>query len=192
MLKRANHTMEICLNEMGISKINEQKDWRLNERHYGALQGLSKSETTKKHGEKQVLLWRRGYDITPPPLGLNDKRHPRFDLKYRDLQKNEFPSGECLKDTVQRVIQLWKSDIAPKILLGHKILIVAHGNSLRALVKYLDKISDKDIIKLNIPTGIPLVYELDIKLNPLKHYYLGDSNELEKRLARVEAQGKSN
>ena len=184
--------MKICLDEMGISKIKKQKDWRLNERHYGALQGLNKTETAKRYGEKQVLLWRRSYDIPPPKLDLNDKRHPSFDLIYHELERNELPSGECLKDTYRRVIQLWENDIAPKILSGHKILIVAHGNSLRALVKYLDKISEEDIIKLNIPTGIPLVYELDIKLNSLKHYYLGDSNELAKKIASVKSQGELN
>jgi len=183
--------MKICLDAMDISKINIQKDWRLNERHYGTLQGLNKAETAKRFGEKQVLLWRRSYNITPPKLESNDKRHPKFEIKYQKLNSNELPSGECLKDTVKRVLKLWKNDIAPKILSGHKILIVAHGNSLRALVKYLDNISDENIIKLNIPTGIPLVYELDIKLNPLKHYYLGEPNELAKRLASVISQGKS-
>ena len=192
LLKRANRTMNICLDEMGISKINKQKDWRLNERHYGALQGLNKTETAQKYGEKQVLLWRRSYDISPPKLELNDKRHPKFDIKYSQLRRNELPSGECLKDTVNRVIPLWYNDIVPKILSGQKILIVAHGNSLRALLKLLDKISDDDIINLNIPTGVPLVYELNMKLNVIKHYYLGDSIEIEKRIANVESQGKSN
>ena len=169
LLKRANRTMQICLDEMEISQINKQEDWRLNERHYGALQGLNKTETAQKYGDKQVLLWRRSYDISPPKLEFNDKRHPKFDIKYSQLGKNELPSGECLKDTVKRVIQLWKNDIAPKILSGQKILIVAHGNSLRALVKLLD-----------------------IKLNAIKHYYLGDSIEIEQRIAKIKAQGKSN
>ena len=192
LLKRANQTMEICLNEMNIDNVPIVYDWRLNERHYGALQGLNKDETAKKYGEKQVLLWRRSYDIPPPTLDLNDKRHPSFDIKYRKLKKNELPIGEGLNDTVKRVVQLWKNDIAPKVLSKKKILIVAHGNSLRALVKHLDNISNRNIIKLNIPTGIPLVYELDIKLNALKHYYLGDSIELEKKLADIVSQGKSN
>ena len=192
LLKRANRTMKICLERMNLSTIKTQTDWRLNERHYGALQGLNKTETAQKYGEDQVLLWRRSYKETPPKLDINDKRHPRFDIKYHHLEPKELPSGECLQDTVERVIQVWKNDIAPKILSGHKILIVAHGNSLRALIKYLEKISDKDIIRLNIPTGIPLVYELDIKLSPLKYYYLGESSEVERRVAKVIKQGKSN
>jgi len=164
--------MQLCLDEMKISKIKKKEDWRLNERHYGALQGLNKAETAQKYGEDQVLLWRRSYDVPPPKLELNDKRHPKFDIKYSHLIKNELPSGECLKETFKRVLQIWDNDIAPKILSGQKILIVAHGNSLRALVKLLDKISDEDIIKLNIPTGIPLVYELDQQLNAVNHYYI--------------------
>jgi len=192
LLKRANRTMQLCLDEMKISKINRKKDWRLNERHYGVLQGLNKSETAQKYGEEKVHIWRRSYDIPPPKLEYDDKRHPRFDIKYSFLEKNELPSGESLKDTFKRVLQLWENDISPKIFSGQKILIVAHGNSLRALVKLLDKISDEDIIKLNIPTGIPLVYELDVKLNVVDHYYLGDSMEVEKRIANVTLQGKSN
>ena len=192
LLKRANQTMKICLNEMNINDIPIVYDWRLNERHYGSLQGLNKAETAKKYGEEQVHLWRRSYDISPPKLDLNDKRHPSNDIKYHKIHNDELPSGECLKDTIHRVLQLWEDEIASKILLGQKILIVAHGNSLRGLIKYLDKISDKDIIKLNIPTGIPLVYELDIKLNPINHYYLGNSNDVAKRVASIINQGKKN
>jgi len=192
LLKRAIQTMEICLNKNNTKNIPILYDWRLNERHYGALQGLNKAQTAKKYGEKQVLIWRRSYDIPPPKLTLNDKRHPINDLKYLKLKKNELPSGESLKDTINRVTPLWDNDIKPKILSGKKILIVAHGNSLRAIVKILDNISNEDIIGVNIPTGIPLVYELDMKLNPLNHYYLGETSELEKRLANVASQGKSN
>ncbi len=192
VLKRANRTINICLNEMEISKTIVQKDWRLNERHYGALQGLNKAETAQKYGDKQVLLWRRSYDIPPPKLVSNDKRHPKYDLKYQKHKKNELPSGECLKDTINRVMPLWNNNIVKKILSGKRILIVAHGNSLRAIVKILDSISNEDIIGINIPTGIPLVYELDNKLNPINNYYLGDLDELEKRLGNVVSQGKSN
>lgn len=190
LLKRAIHTMKICLEEMGLSKISTKNDWRLNERHYGALQGLNKAETAKKYGEEQVHLWRRSYDISPPKLDSNDIRHPNYDLKYKKLKKNELPSGECLKDTVNRVIPLWNNDIIPNVLSGKKILIVAHGNSLRAIVKIIDQISDEEIIDLNIPTGIPLIYKLDKKLNSLKNYYLGDLDELKKRLTDVISQGK--
>ena len=177
---------------MKINDVPIVYDWRLNERHYGALQGLNKAETAKKYGDKQVMLWRRSYDISPPKLELNDKRHPSYDLKYQKLKKNKLPSGESLKDTINRVIPLWDNDIVPKILLGKGILIVAHGNSLRAIAKIIDNISNEDIIGLNIPTGIPLVYELDNKLNPIKNYYLGDLDDIEKRLANVVSQGKSN
>ena len=180
--------MEICLNSMDNNNFIIRKYWQLNERHYGALQGQNKAETAQKYGEEQVLLWRRSYDIRPPKLDLNDKRHPNYDIKYRKLQKNQLPSGECLKDTVNRVMPLWNNHIAPRIYSGEKILIVAHGNSLRAIVKILDNISNEDIIGVNIPTGIPLIYELDNKLNPIKNYYLGDSDELEKRLAIVVSQ----
>ena len=192
LLKRAIQTMKICLDKNNTKNIPIVYDWRLNERHYGALQGLNKAETAQKYGEKQVLLWRRSYDIPPPKLASDDKRHPRYDLKYQKININELPSGECLKDTINRVVPLWDNDIIPKIMLGKKILIVAHGNSLRAIVKILDNISNEDIIGVNIPTGIPLVYELDMKLNPLNHYYLGEASELEKRLANVVSQGKSN
>ena len=172
VLKRANQTMELCLKSMNTKNIPIIYDWRLNERHYGALQGLNKLETAKKYGEEQVLLWRRSYEITPPPLSLNDDRHPRFDSKYSNIETNKLPCSECLKDTVKRVLPLWLDSISPQIKSGKKALIVAHGNSLRALIKYLDKISDDQILKLNIPTGSPLVYELNDNLVPLRHYYL--------------------
>jgi len=192
VLKRAAQTMKLCLDAMNIDDIRIEYDWHLNERHYGALQGLNKSETAKKYGNKQVLLWRRSYDTPPPLLELEDERHPKFDLKYQNLQTNELPRGECLKDTVNRILPFWNNTILPKILSKKRILIVAHGNSLRAIVKILDQISNEKIIGLNIPTGIPLVYELDNKFNPTKNYYLGDPNELEKRIANVVMQGKSN
>ena len=192
VLKRATQTMKLCLDVMNIDDIPIEYDWHLNERHYGALQGLNKSETAKKYGNKQVLLWRRSYDTPPPLLELEDERHPKFDLKYQNLQTNELPRGECLKDTVNRILPFWNNTILPKILSKKRILIVAHGNSLRAIVKILDQISNEKIIGLNIPTGIPLVYELDNKFNPTKNYYLGDSDELERRIANVVAQGKSN
>ena len=191
LLKRANQTMRICLNEMKINNIPIIYNWRLNERHYGALQGLNKAETAKKYGDKQVLLWRRSYNTSPPLLELEDERHPKFDLKYQNLQQNELPRGECLKDTVDRVTPLWKNNIVPKILSGQKILIVAHGNSLRAIVKILDQISNEEIIDLNIPTGIPLVYELDNKLNPIKHYYIGDSALITEKTIAITNQGTS-
>ena len=191
VLLRAKITMDICLEEMGISDIPIEYNWRLNERHYGALQGLNKVETAQKYGDEQVLIWRRSYNTPPPPLEINDERHPRFDNRYKDLNKNELPASECLKDTVDRLLPYWHESIAPSIQSGKKVLIVAHGNSLRALVKYIDNISDEEILGLNIPTGIPLVYELDDKLKPIKHYYLGNQKTITKQVATVAAQGKS-
>jgi len=191
VLRRAIHTMDLCLETMGIKNIPIEYDWRLNERHYGALQGLNKAETSKKYSVEQVLVWRRSYDTPPPPLDLNDKRHPRFDKKYSDLDPAKLPDSECLKDTVNRFFPLWHEKIELNLKSGKKILIVAHGNSLRALVKYLDKISDKEIVGLNIPTGIPLVYELDDNLNPLKHYYLGDPAVIAEKTIAIINQGKS-
>jgi 2,3-bisphosphoglycerate-dependent phosphoglycerate mutase len=182
--------MDICLNEMNIINVPIIYDWRLNERHYGALQGLNKTETAEKYGDEQVLIWRRSYSTPPPPLDIDDERHPRFDDRYRDLNENELPASECLKDTVDRFLPYWHETIAPSIQSGKKVLIVAHGNSLRALVKYLDDISDKEIVGLNIPTGVPLVYELDDQLSPMKHYYLGDQDAIAKKTAAVVAQGK--
>ena len=190
LLKRANRTMEICIDEMGLSNVSKKFDWRLNERHYGSLQGLNKAETAEKHGDEQVLIWRRSYDVRPPELGYDDERHPRFDNLYSKMPADLLPSSECLKDTVERFMPYWFDVIKPEIEQGEKVLIVAHGNSLRALVKYLDQISDEDILKLNIPTGVPLVYELDEDLKPIKSYFLGDQDEISKKADAVAAQGR--
>jgi len=192
VLKRAINTMKICLDNLGKTNIETFYNWRLNERHYGALQGLNKLETAKKYGDQQVLIWRRSYEIRPPELDINDKRHPRFDKKYNSLKDNEIPSCECLKDTVLRFLPYWENNISPHVKSGKTIMIVAHGNSLRALVKHLDNISNEDIVKLNIPTGIPLVYELDENLTPIKNYYLGDEERISKKIKSVADQGKSN
>ena len=189
VLKRATGTMDICLNEMNIINVPIIYDWRLNERHYGALQGLNKTETAEKYGDEQVLIWRRSYSTPPPPLDIDDERHPHLDERYKDLTPSQLPASECLKDTVDRFLPLWHETIAPSVRSGEKVLIVAHGNSLRALVKYLDKITDEEIVGLNIPTGIPLVYELDHDLTPIKHYYLGDPEAIAKKTAAVAAQG---
>ena len=177
---------------MGLGNVSKKYDWRLNERHYGALQGLNKAETAEKHGDEQVLIWRRSYDVRPPELDLDDKRHPRFDKLYSEMSASLLPNSECLKDTVDRFMPYWFDVIKPEIKEGEKVLIVAHGNSLRALVKYLDQISDEDILKLNIPTGVPLVYELDEKLRPIKSYFLGDQEEISKKADAVAAQGTKN
>ena len=190
LLKRANRTMEICIDEMGLSNVSKKFDWRLNERHYGSLQGLNKAETAEKHGDEQVLIWRRSYDVRPPELGYDDERHPRFDNLYSKMPADLLPSSECLKDTVERFMPYWFDVIKPEIEQGEKVLIVAHGNSLRALVKYLDQISDEDILKLNIPTGVPLVYKLDENLKPIKSYFLGDQDEISKKTDAVAAQGR--
>jgi 2,3-bisphosphoglycerate-dependent phosphoglycerate mutase len=165
--------------------------WRLNERHYGALQGLNKAETAKKYGDEQVLTWRRSYSVPPPPLEPNDPRSERGDPRYAKLAPEQVPLTECLKDTVARVLPFWNESMAPAIRAGRRLLVSAHGNSIRALVKYLDGISDDDIVGLNIPNGIPLVYELDDELKPLRHYYLGDAAAAEKAAAAVAAQGKA-
>ena len=191
VLKRAINTMNICLSNMDNSNSEIFQDWRLNERHYGSLQGLNKSETAEKYGDAQVLTWRRSYDIKPPELDLDDDRHPRFDKKYENLESNSLPSSECLKDTVERFLPYWEKTISPNIRKGKKVLIVAHGNSLRALVKHLDKISDDRILGLNIPTGIPLVYELDKDLSPMKNYYLGNQDEINAKIKSVASQGSS-
>ena len=190
VLTRAIRTMEICLKEMDISDVLIIYNWRLNERHYGALQGLNKAETAEKFGEEQVLTWRRSYDTPPPELDLDDERHPRFDERYKNMSAENLPATECLKDTVGRFLPYWHEQIAPDIKSGKRVLIVAHGNSIRALVKYLDNISDEEIVGLNIPTGVPLVYELDDNLQAIKHYYLGDQEEIAKKAAAVAAQGK--
>jgi len=191
LLMRANRTMEICLDEMGEDNILIKYNWRLNERHYGALQGLNKAETAKKYGDKQVLIWRRSYSTPPPQLDADDEQHPRFDERYSDLDPNDLPASECLKDTVDRFLPYWHEYIKPDIESGKRVFIVAHGNSLRALVKCLDAVSDEDIVGLNIPTGVPLVYELDESLKSIRNYYLGDQEEIAKKAAEVAAQGKS-
>ena len=191
VLKRAINTMNICLSNMDHNNPQIFQDWRLNERHYGSLQGLNKSETAEKYGDDQVLIWRRSYDIKPPELDQDDDRHPRFDKKYENLDSKILPSSECLKDTVERFLPYWEETISPNVKNGKKVMIVAHGNSLRALVKHLDKISDDKILGLNIPTGTPLVYELDEALNPLKNYYLGNQDEINEKINSVASQGKS-
>jgi 2,3-bisphosphoglycerate-dependent phosphoglycerate mutase len=176
---------------MDLMWIPIHNSWRLNERHYGALQGLNKSETAAKFGEDQVLVWRRSYDIPPPKLEKSDPRYPGQDPRYKDLIEKELPLTECLKDTVERFLPYWHETIAPVVKSGKKVIIAAHGNSLRALVKYLDNISEEEIISLNIPTGMPLVYELDKNLKPIKHYYLGDPEEVKKAMEAVASQGKA-
>jgi 2,3-bisphosphoglycerate-dependent phosphoglycerate mutase len=191
VLKRAIRTLWITLDEMDLMWIPVYRSWRLNERHYGALQGLNKAETAAKYGDDQVLIWRRSYDTPPPALEETDERYPGKDPRYADLTEKELPLTECLKNTVERFLPYWFDTIAPVVKSGKKVIIAAHGNSLRALVKYLDDISDEEILKLNIPTGLPLVYELDENLRPLKSYYLGDPEEVKKAMAAVAAQGKA-
>ena len=190
VLKRAIRTLWTVLDEMELMWIPVYRSWRLNERHYGALQGLNKAETAAKFGEDQVKIWRRSYDIPPPQLTPDDERYPGHDPRYRGLSPAELPLTECLKDTVARFLPLWHETIAPAIRGGQKVLIAAHGNSLRALVKYLDNIPEKDIVELNIPTGMPLVYELDDDLKPLNRYYLGDPEKVKAAMEAVAAQGK--
>jgi 2,3-bisphosphoglycerate-dependent phosphoglycerate mutase len=191
VLKRAIRTLWIVLDEMDLMWIPVHRSWRLNERHYGALQGLNKSEMASKFGEEQVLIWRRSYDVRPPALDPKDPRSPNLDARYRQLKPAEIPLTECLKDTVARFLPYWHEEIAPTVKSGKRVLIAAHGNSLRALVKYLDNVSEEDIVKLNIPTGIPLVYELDRDLRPAKHYYLGDPDAIKKAMDAVAGQGKA-
>ena len=190
VLKRAIRTLWITLDELDLMWIPVERAWQLNERHYGGLQGLNKSETAQKYGEDQVKIWRRSYDVRPPKLEPSDPRYPGNDPRYRQIPANEIPVGECLKDTLERLLPYWRSTLAPSILAGNNIIIVAHGNSLRALVQYLDKLSNEEIIQLNIPTGTPLVYELDDQLNPMKHYYLGDAEAIAKAQQAVANQGK--
>ena len=190
VLKRAIRTLWTTLDELDLMWIPVYRSWRLNERHYGALQGLNKAETAAKFGEAQVKIWRRSYDVPPPVLTPDDNRFPGNDPRYRSLSKEELPLTECLKDTVARFLPLWHETIAPAIREGQKVLIAAHGNSLRALVKYLDNIPESEIVELNIPTGMPLVYELDNDLKPLKHYYLGDPEKVKAAMDAVAAQGK--
>ncbi|MEA1898580.1 MAG: 2,3-diphosphoglycerate-dependent phosphoglycerate mutase [Bacteroidota bacterium] len=191
VLLRANRTLELTLNEMGLQDIPVLRSWRLNERHYGALQGLNKAETAEKHGEDQVLIWRRSYDIQPPALEKNDKRYPGNDPIYKDVNEQDLPLTECLKDTVNRFLPYWNEEIVPAIKAGKKIIIAAHGNSLRALVKHLDNISDEEILKLNIPTGLPLVYELNENMDPIDRYYLGDAEKVKAAMEAVANQGKA-
>ena len=188
LLKRAIRTLWIALDQLDLMWIPVTKDWRLNERHYGALQGLNKAETTAKHGEAQIKIWRRSYDIPPPPLAMDDERHPSRDPRYRGLDLKQLPLTESLKDTVERFLPYWHEAVAPAIRSGTRVIIAAHGNSLRALVKYLDNVSEADIVELNIPTGIPLVYELNDDLTPIRHYYLGDPAAAAAAAARVAAQ----
>ncbi len=191
VLKRAIRTLWIALDEMDLMWIPVIRDWRLNERHYGALQGLNKAETAAKYGEAQVKQWRRSYDVPPPALEESDARYPGADPRYQGLTKDQLPLSECLKDTVARFLPCWHQAIAPDIQSGKRVLIAAHGNSLRALVKFLDNIPDAEIVGLNIPTGMPLVYELDDELKPLRHYYLGDPERVKAAMEAVASQGKA-
>lgn len=191
VLKRAIRTLWIVLDELDLMWIPVERSWRLNERHYGALQGLNKAETATKFGEEQVKIWRRSYNIPPPPLEKDDPRYPGHDRRYRNLSEAKLPLTECLKDTVDRFLPYWKETIVPAIEAGQRVLIAAHGNSLRALVKYLDDVPKEKIVGLNIPTGVPLVYELDDHLQPLKHYYLGDPEAIARAMDEVAKQGKA-
>lgn len=191
VLRRAIQTLWIVLEEMQLEWIPIINAWQLNERHYGALQGLNKAETAQKFGEAQVKLWRRSYDVPPPALDANDDRHPRFDPRYAGLTPEQLPATESLKITLERVLPYWHATLAPLIKAGRRLLVSAHGNSLRAMVKYLDNVSDSEIPELNIPTGIPLIYELDDALRPLNHYYLGDAEAVAKAAAAVANQGKA-
>jgi 2,3-bisphosphoglycerate-dependent phosphoglycerate mutase len=191
VLKRAIRTLWIVMDDMDLMWLPVIRHWRLNERHYGALQGLNKAETAQKFGEEQVLVWRRSYDTPPPALAADDPRHPGGDPRYATLSGAELPRTECLKDTVARFLPYWHETIAPSVRSGRRVVIAAHGNSIRALVKYLDDVSDADIVALNIPTGIPLVYELDADLRPIRHYYLGDPEEAKRAAEAVARQGKA-
>jgi 2,3-bisphosphoglycerate-dependent phosphoglycerate mutase len=191
VLKRAIRTLGIIQDEMNLDWLPVTRAWQLNERHYGSLQGLNKAETAEKFGEEQVKIWRRSYDVPPPPLELTDERHPRFDRRYASLTPEQLPGTESLKLTLGRVLPYWHSTLVPEIRSAKRVLIVAHGNSIRALVKYLDDVSDVEITELNIPTGLPLVYELDNDLKPIRHYYLGDQEEAAKKAAAVASQGKA-
>jgi 2,3-bisphosphoglycerate-dependent phosphoglycerate mutase len=191
VLKRAIRTLWITLDEMDFMWIPIHHSWRLNERHYGALQGLNKAETAAKYGDEQVHVWRRSYDIRPPSLEESDQRWPGHDPRYAGLSSEELPKTESLKDTVARFLPYWHEHIAPVVKAGKRVIIAAHGNSLRALVKYLDNVSDEEIVGLNIPTGVPLIYELDTSLKPIQHYYLGDPDEIKKAMAAVANQGKA-
>lgn len=191
VLKRAIKTLWIVLEEMDLEWLPVTRAWQLNERHYGSLQGLNKAEMAQKFGEAQVKVWRRSYDVPPPALALDDERHPRFDRRYAGLSPEQLPATESLKITLERVLPYWHTTLVPTIQSGRRTLIVAHGNSIRALVKYLDNISEAEITELNIPTGIPLVYELDEEMKPITHYYLGDPEAVAKAAAAVANQGKT-
>jgi 2,3-bisphosphoglycerate-dependent phosphoglycerate mutase len=191
VLKRAIKTLWIVMEDMNLEWLPVYRSWRLNERHYGALQGLNKAEMAAKFGEAQVKVWRRSYDVPPPALDWDDERHPRFDRRYADLTKDQLPACESLKDTVARMLPYWHETIAPVVKTGTRVLVSAHGNSLRALVKYLDNISEADIVELNIPTGIPLVYELDDDLKPIRSFYLGDPEAVQKAAEAVARQGQA-
>lgn len=191
VLKRAVRTLNFVLEEMDRLWLPVEKDWRLNERHYGALQGLNKAETAAKFGEEQVLVWRRSYDIPPPPLEPGDERDASRDRRYASLEPGQVPRSECLKDTVERVVPYWKERIAPRVAAGERVLVSAHGNSIRALIKYFDAMSDADIVKENVPTGIPMVYELDDALKAMRRYYLGDPEAVAKATHAVASQGKA-
>ena len=191
VLKRAIRTLDIVLEDMDQCWIPVRKSWRLNEKHYGALQGLNKAEMAKKYGEEQVLLWRRAYDVRPPALEFDDPRHPVHDRRYADMPREDVPGTECLKDTVARFVPYWKEQIVPELRNGKRVIIAAHGNSLRALVKYLDNVPDAEIVSRNIPTGVPLVYELDKDMRPMRSYYLGDQEAVKKAMDAVAKQGRS-
>jgi 2,3-bisphosphoglycerate-dependent phosphoglycerate mutase len=191
VLKRAIRTLWITLDAMDLMWLPVVHSWRLNERHYGALQGLNKAETAARFGEQQVLVWRRAYAVAPDPLTPDDPRWAGRDPRYKHLKPHEIPATECLRDTVERVIPFWKDSIAPAIQRGRRVIVAAHGNSLRALIKYLDNVSDDDIVGLNIPTARPLIYELDTELRPIRHYYLGDAEEIARATAAVAAQGRA-
>ncbi len=191
VLKRAIKTLSYALDEMDLLWIPVHKSWRLNEKSYGALQGLNKAEVAKKYGDEQVLMWRRSYDVQPPMIEEKDERHPKHEARYNDLKDEEKTAGESLKDTYNRMLPEWHNTIAPAIKEGKKVVIVAHGNSLRSLVQYLDSMSEEAILKLNIPTGVPLVYELDKDLKPIKHYYLGDQEAINAAISGVANQGKA-
>jgi 2,3-bisphosphoglycerate-dependent phosphoglycerate mutase len=188
VLKRAIRTLWIALDEMDMMWLPVERTWRLNERHYGALQGLNKTQTVEKHGAEQVKIWRRSYDIPPPPLGADDPQHPRFERRYAGVPARELPSSESLKDTLARVLPFWESRIAPELKAGRNVLVAAHGNSLRAMVKMLDRLSDAEIVELNIPTGVPLLYELDADLRPTSSRYLGDPEAVKARAEAVAKQ----
>lgn len=191
VLKRAIRTLWIVLDTMDSVHIPVGKTWRLNERHYGALQGLNKAETAEKYGDEQVMIWRRAYSIGPDPVAEDDPRHPKNDARYANLKPEQLPATECLEQTVERVVPFWNDSIAPAIRSGRNVLVTAHGNSLRALIKHIDGISDEDIVHLNLPTGQPLVYELDENLKPIRHYFLGDEDAIKAQMAEVANQGKA-